>query len=146
MKKILTILAIISFIAPILFISTATAVDPSQVITATDQMLYENYGIDSGHDYAMTNIEADTLTQVITLKTGYTLLGIGVYTSANAMIEYMGPGIDCVDSGASADSLTVCFNPAETYTYWPFKSVTSVNVYSVAGDSCDVYISVRAKR
>lgn len=136
MKK---ILLLVSFV----FLIQASA--NAQILTATDQILYDNYGINSGHSYsALTVTSGDSQGTVITLKTGYSLLGVSVLTTKDALISFYGSGLDCVE--AQADSSANYFNPENATTYFPIKNCTNVRVANSSGESLTAYITIWAKR
>lgn len=143
MKKLLVILAMI--LTPTLALSRG--VGQRDIQTATDQILYDNLGSDSGYSWPVDTIASgDSSTTVVSIKAGYHLMGLGVYTTTNAIITVYGDGINCVDLGSGADSVTNIFNPAEAFNFLPFKDCDSVRVDNSSGESCNFYLTVWTKR
>ncbi len=147
MSKKRSILIAILCVMCVLFpdLVVARGVTPNQIVTGADVVLDENLGFDALHSYAVFTVTSGTSTPLTTtVKSGYKLMGISIYTTTDALITFKANGIDCVN--AVADSSNVNFIPAELDKFFPVKTCDSLRVANSSGSSCSVYVTLWAKR
>jgi hypothetical protein len=137
------------------FLITA-AVDPRNVITVTDQVLYEAYSTnqaisvganyDSGYDdinFTVTNGSSRTITMP---GTNYLIRSVTINnTSAYYMRVYLtGTGINGYDG---SNTMTTYIPPSRSMT-WEFSHLTGIEINNNAGANVtgDVFIRTTKKR
>ena len=132
------------------------AIEPSQVLTASDQALYESQrhgtmsvsaNIDAGWDTVLVTISSTWASRTTIknfLQSGYNLRSIAICAPViPCSVAWFADGINC--KYADIDSFFTCIGSGSTATIVEFTSVDSFDVWSATTGST-AYVYVRAYR